>query len=214
MKKLYKTLIPVLFLTAASCNSATGQTQNGQNQQAEPSTISSGQTAEAVFAGGCFWCVEADFEKLPGVIEAISGYGGGHKKNPTYQEVVRETTGHYEVAKIIYDPTQLSYEQLLEHFWTSVDPTDGGGQFCDRGNSYRTAIFATEEQFDQAKASKQELQNSNRLTNPVVTPVLQAGVFYRAEEYHQDYYKKNPGHYNRYRTGCRRDARLKAIWGG
>jgi peptide-methionine (S)-S-oxide reductase len=170
--------------------------------------------ASAIFAGGCFWCVEADFEKLPGVKEAISGYAGGHVKNPTYKQVVRGGTGHYEVAKIIYDPSQVSYAELLEHFWTTVDPTDDGGQFCDRGQSYETAIFANPAQIDAARLSKQTLQNSGRLKDKVVTPIIAAGAFYPAENYHQDYYKKKPIRYKYYRNGCGRDKRIKQIWGG
>jgi len=169
--------------------------------------------AEAVFAGGCFWCVEADFEKLPGVIEAVSGYAGGHTKNPTYKQVTRNNTGHYEVAKIIYDPTKITYSELVEYFWTTVDPTDGGGQFCDRGQSYATAIFATPEQIETALTSKETLENSGRLKDKIVTPILPAATFYKAETYHQDYYKKNPIRYNYYRTGCRRDKRLRKLWG-
>jgi len=169
--------------------------------------------AEAVFAGGCFWCVEADFEKLPGVIEAVSGYAGGHTKNPTYKQVTRNNTGHYEVAKIIYDPTKITYSELVEYFWTTVDPTDGGGQFCDRGQSYATAIFATPEQIETALTSKETLENSGRLKDKIVTPILPAARFYKAETYHQDYYKKNPIRYNYYRTGCRRDKRLRKLWG-
>lgn len=170
-------------------------------------------TAEVIFAGGCFWCVEADFEKLPGVIEAVSGYTGGHTKNPTYKQVTRGVTGHYEAAKIIYDPMKISYEKLLEHFWTHVDPTDDGGQFCDRGHSYKTAIFANKEQMDIAGASKEALQKSGRLTKPVVTPILKAAAFYDAEEYHQDYYKKKPRRYKFYRNGCGRDKAIAKVWG-
>ncbi len=175
--------------------------------------MQSGNRAEAIFAGGCFWCVEADFEKLPGVIEAVSGYAGGHVKNPTYKQVVRGGTGHYEVAKIIYDPNKVSYGELLAYFWTTVDPTDAGGQFCDRGQSYATAIFANPAQIEIAHASKKALQDSGRLKKKVVTPVIAAGTFYKAETYHQDYYKKNPTRYKYYRNGCRRDKRLKQIWG-
>ncbi|HFB55410.1 MAG TPA: peptide-methionine (S)-S-oxide reductase, partial [Hellea balneolensis] len=144
---------------------------------------------------------------------AISGYAGGHVKNPSYQQVSHGGTGHYEVAKIIYNPTQVSYEELLEYFWTHVDPTDDGGQFCDRGHSYKTAIFANADQFAVAQKSKQMLQASGRLKNPVVTPVIKAPAFYEAERYHQDYYKKNPVRYKYYRTGCRRDSRIKKVWG-
>ena len=188
-----------------ACSAANSQ----ETQQAPIST----QTEEAVFAGGCFWCVEADFEKFPGVIEAVSGYAGGHTQNPTYKQVSRGNTGHYEVAKITYDPRRVSYSQLVEYFWTTVDPTDDGGQFCDRGHSYKTAVFANPAQLETANASKAALQTSMRLPSPVVTPVLPSVTFYPAEDYHQNYYKKNPRRYKFYRKGCRRDARLQQVWG-
>ncbi len=196
-----KTALSILAIIFTASGVANAQTNDKTAQ------------AEAVFAGGCFWCVEADFEKLPGVIEAVSGYAGGHTKNPTYKQVTRNNTGHYEVAKIIYDPAKISYDELLEYFWTTVDPTDGGGQFCDRGQSYATAIFATPKQMEAARASKTALQNSGRLKDKVVTPILPAARFYKAETYHQDYYKKNPIRYTYYRTGCRRDKRLRKLWG-
>ena len=199
--KLY--ILPVVM--AASCSAASGQDL--------PQTPQSAHTAEAIFAGGCFWCVEADFEKLSGVIEAVSGYTGGHTVNPTYKQVTRGGTGHYEAAKIIYDPAKISYSELLEHFWTHVDPTDAGGQFCDRGHSYKTAIFANEQQLTFANSSKAALQSSRRLSSSVVTPILPASQFYDAETYHQNYYKKNPVRYKYYRKGCRRDARIKQVWG-
>jgi peptide-methionine (S)-S-oxide reductase len=211
MKNIQKTfllgLLAGIAISFIACGTADSQESDQQKRMVNTK-------AEAVFAGGCFWCVEADFEKLPGVIEAISGYAGGHVKNPTYQQVVRGGTGHYEVAKIIYDPVQVSYAELLEHFWTTVDPTDDGGQFCDRGQSYETAIFANSAQIDSARLSKQILQSSGRLKEDVVTPILAAGPFYKAETYHQNYYKKNPIRYKYYRTSCRRDKRIKQIWGG
>ncbi len=205
MIKYFKTISCVTLLSLAACSAA-----NGQDLKQNTGQVS---TAEAVFAGGCFWCVEADFEKLPGVIEAISGYAGGHTKNPTYKQVGRGGTGHYEVVKIIYDPNKISYSELVEYFWIHVDPTDDGGQFCDRGHTYKTAIFANAEQIEIAKSSKDALQKSGRLTAPVVTPVFTSVTFYDAETYHQDYYKKNPIRYKYYRNGCRRDARLRQIWG-
>jgi len=212
MKNFQKTLLMGLLsglaVALVACGTADGQ-ESGQQQETVIKT-----RAEAVFAGGCFWCVEADFEKLTGVIEAISGYAGGHVKNPTYKQVVRGGTGHYEAAKIIYDPSVISYDELLEYFWTHVDPTDSGGQFCDRGQSYATAIFADPEQLELALSSKQVLQSSGRLKDDVVTPVIVAEPFYKAENYHQDYYKKNPVRYKFYRNGCRRDKRIKQIWGG
>ncbi|MBL4871030.1 MAG: peptide-methionine (S)-S-oxide reductase MsrA [Robiginitomaculum sp.] len=205
MTYFFKTSIPIILLGLSGCSAA-----NVQNLAADNPSL---QTKEAVFAGGCFWCVEADFEKLPGVIEAVSGYAGGRTLNPTYKQVGRGGTGHYEVAKIIYDPAKISYSQLVEYFWTHVDPTDAGGQFCDRGHTYKTAIFASPDQIEIAKASKTALQNSGRLRDAVVTPIFKSVPFYTAETYHQDYYKKNPIRYKYYRTGCRREARIKQVWG-
>ena len=198
----------IVALTA--CSAASSQEAKPISQ---PQPVQTGQTAKAVFAGGCFWCVEADFEKLPGVIEAVSGYTGGRTENPTYKKVTNGRTGHYEAAEIIYDPARISYSELVEHFWTTIDPTDDGGQFCDRGESYRPAIFADEDQFETATASLEKLKNSGRLKSPVRTPVLKAAKFYEAEDYHQDYYKKNPIRYKFYRNGCGRDNRIKQVWG-
>lgn len=170
--------------------------------------------AEAVFAGGCFWCVEHDFEELPGVIDAVSGYTGGTLENPRYEDVVTETTGHYEAVRVIYDPAVVSYNQLLDYFWRHVDPTDAGGQFCDRGPSYRTGIFVTQEQRAEAEASRAALQASGVLPAPVVTEILPLGAFWQAEDYHQEYSEKNPVRYSYYRTGCGRDARVRAVWRG
>ncbi len=215
MKNIQKTILAGLVMGMAIALVACGTAASQDNGQAgsQLNEAKSASRAEAVFAGGCFWCVEADFEKLPGVIEAISGYAGGHVVNPTYKQVVRGGTGHYEVAKIIYDPSKVSYAELLEHFWTTVDPTDDGGQFCDRGQAYATAIFASPMQIDAARASKKTLQASGRLKDKVVTPVIASGRFYVAETYHQDYYKKNPIRYKYYRNGCRRDKRIKQVWG-
>ncbi len=168
----------------------------------------------AIFAGGCFWCVESDFEMVPGVVDAVSGYTGGHLENPTYGDVVQETTGHLESVKITYDANKISYQQMLHLFWRSVDPTDGGGQFCDRGESYTTAVFALdEEQKKVAEASKAELEKSKVLDDPIVTQIRTAAKFYPAEDYHQDYYTKNPYRYKLYRFGCGRDKRVKSLWG-
>jgi peptide-methionine (S)-S-oxide reductase len=168
----------------------------------------------AIFAGGCFWCVESDFDKVPGVTGTVSGYTGGGTEDPTYRQVSAGGTGHREAVKITYDPKTVSYDKLLHVFWRSVDPTDGGGQFCDRGDSYATAIFATDaEQRAAAEASKKALMESGVLEAPIVTPVEAAGAFYPAEDYHQDYYKKNPIRYKIYRYGCGRDGRIKALWG-
>ena len=166
----------------------------------------------AIFAGGCFWCVESDFDHVPGVIETISGYTGGHLDNPTYQDVVTETTGHREAVKITYDPGKVSYEKLLSVFFRSVDPTDADGQFCDRGESYSTAIYTLDdEQKSQAEAASADA--GQKLGKRIATVIAPAAMFYPAEQYHQDYYLKNPVRYRLYRLGCRRDARIEALWG-
>ncbi|HUG21485.1 peptide-methionine (S)-S-oxide reductase MsrA [Piscinibacter sp.] len=171
-------------------------------------------TAKATFAGGCFWCVESDFDKLDGVISTTSGYTGGRLANPTYEQVSAELTGHAEAVEIVYDPRKLSYEQLLRHFWHNIDPTVNDRQFCDVGSSYRAAIFAHgPEQMRAALASRAALEKSKPFKAPIVTEVVQAGPFYAAEEYHQDYYRKNPLRYKFYRANCGRDARLKQLWG-
>ena len=172
------------------------------------------ELATATFAGGCFWCVESDFDTVPGVVETISGYTGGTVDNPTYKQVSEGGTGHREAVQIRYDPKQVSYERLLHIFWRSVDPTDGGGQFCDRGESYQTAIFAgNEEERHLAEASKEALERSMVLDAPVVTPIEVGGEFYPAEDYHQDYYEKNPFRYRYYRFACRRDSKVQQVWG-
>ncbi|MDM5201484.1 peptide-methionine (R)-S-oxide reductase MsrB [Fictibacillus enclensis] len=167
----------------------------------------------ATFAGGCFWCMVSPFEEQPGIISVVSGYTGGHTENPTYEEVCSDTTGHYEAVQITYDPDVFPYEKLLTLFWQQIDPTDPGGQFYDRGDSYRTAIFYhTEQQKELAEASKQELAESGRFQKPIVTPILPASTFYPAESYHQDYHKKNPAHYQRYRKGSGREDFIKQNW--
>ena len=168
------------------------------------------QTAIATFAGGCFWCVESDFDHVDGVLETVSGYTGGSSENPTYHD----HSGHREAVQITYDPEKVSYQRLLHVFWRSVDPTDKYGQFCDRGHSYSTAIYAnSEDHLTKAMASKAELEESGKVDSSIVTPVEKAGTFWPAEDYHQDYYKKNPYRYNFYRFSCGRDARLKEVWG-
>ena len=171
------------------------------------------ETATAIFGGGCFWCVESDFEKLPGVIEAESGYIGGHIENPTYEQVSAGTSGHVEVARIHYDPSKIRYAELLDYFWRHIDPTVKDRQFCDVGPQYRTAIFYnTDAEKTAAMASKAALENSGKFKK-IYTEISRAGTFYRAEEYHQDYYKKSPIRYKYYRAGCGRDRRLQDIWG-
>lgn len=182
------------------------------------------QADELVVAGGCFWCVESDFERVPGVSEVVSGYTGGSVDNPTYKQVTRGGTGHYEAARITYDPAKVSARQLYDMFFRSVDPTDAGGQFCDRGDSYRTAIFVSDPAEKQAaQAAKADAEKA--LGQKIVTPILDAKTFYPAEDYHQDYYKgdkrvltrfgpiKQSDAYKRYRDACGRDQRVKALWG-
>lgn len=208
MKTFYLLSASLLLM---GCTSADGQGATRSSPLSDAS--SSGQTDTMIVAGGCFWCVESDFEKLDGVIEAVSGYTGGTTSNPTYKEVTYKDTGHYEAAKITFDPSVISYEKLLDYYWTTIDPTDDEGQFCDKGDSYRTAIFARPDQIETAQASLDEIKQTKPFSEPIVTPVLNASTFYNAEDYHQDYYKKNPIRYKYYRTGCRRDARLKDLWG-
>ena len=169
-------------------------------------------TATAVFAGGCFWCTESDFEKLPGVVAAESGYTGGKDANPTYESVSAGHTGHTEAVRVTYDPAQVSYSQLVEYFWRTIDPTEKDRQFCDVGNQYRSGIYwGSDAERKVAEASLAALQKSGRFKQ-VYTEVKQATPFYVAEDYHQDYYKKNPVRYNYYRFSCGRDAQLKRVW--
>jgi len=175
---------------------------------------SPGQPGKATFAGGCFWCMTPPFEKLRGVREVISGYTGGTTINPRYEDVTSETTGHVEAVEIIYDPAIVSYQQLLDVFWKQIDPTDDGGQFVDRGPSYRSVIFYhDEEQRKLAEASKEQLSRSGRFNKPIATIIRPAGPFYRAEDYHQDYWKKNPVRYKFYRYRSGRDQYLEKVWG-
>jgi peptide-methionine (S)-S-oxide reductase len=168
----------------------------------------------ATFAGGCFWSMEAQFEGVPGVASVVSGYSGGHKANPTYEEVNEHTTGHLETVEVRYDPTKISYAALLERFWHGIDPTQSDGQFCDIGESYQTAVFAHgAEQMRQATASKVALDRSHVLKAPVVTRIVAAGPFWPAEGYHQDFARKNPERYHAYRVGCGKDRRLTELWG-
>jgi peptide-methionine (S)-S-oxide reductase len=179
-----------------------------------PSPSPAAGLAKATFAGGCFWCMEGPFDRIPGVVSTTSGYTGGTVKNPSYEQVSMGITGHLESVEVLYDPSKVSYPQLLDVYWHNVDPTDAGGQFCDRGNQYRTAIFVhDDEQARLAQQSKKDLEASGKLKKPIVTQIVVAGPFYPAEEYHQDYYKKNAFRYNYYRINCGRDARLKEMWG-
>ncbi len=169
---------------------------------------------KATFAGGCFWCMEHPFDELPGVVSVTSGYTGGHKKIPTYEEVSAGGTGHAESVQIVYDPAKVTYEELLNVFWHNIDPTTQDRQFCDTGHQYRSAIFYhNEKQHQLALQSKAHLEKTKTFKEPVVTEIVQATEFYPAEEYHQHYYKKNPIRYKFYRTRCGRDRRLKELWG-
>ncbi|HEV7500092.1 MAG TPA: peptide-methionine (S)-S-oxide reductase MsrA [Vicinamibacteria bacterium] len=170
--------------------------------------------AHATFAGGCFWCMEGPFDRVPGVVSTTSGYTGGSVKKPSYEQVSSGATGHAEAVDVVYDPAKVTYAQLLDVFWHNVDPLDGGGQFCDRGNQYRTAIFYhDDEQQRLAEQSKQALEASGKLKKKIVTQIVPAGEFYAAEDYHQDYYLRNPIRYKYYRFNCGRDDRLKDLWG-
>lgn len=186
--------------------------QTGNSQENAPAVVASQE--DAVFAGGCFWCTEADFDKVPGVLQTISGYTGGTISNPSYEDVTSGTSGHYESVRVIYDPSVVSYKQLVEYFWRTIDPYDARGQFCDKGSSYKTAIFVqTDEEREIAEATKAEIAAENDLPTPVATEILDQETFWPAEDYHQDFYKKNKQRYTFYRTRCGRDQRLEQIWG-
>ena len=177
-------------------------------------TAGATERGEALFAGGCFWCFEAAFEGQPGVKEVVSGYTGGSKKDPTYEEVSSGGTGHAESVRVVFDPTKTTYAKLLEVFWHNVDPLTANAQFCDHGTQYRSAIFYLDDaQKKAAEDSKQAIVAAKKFPSPIVTEIVKAGTFYPAEEYHQDFYKKNPIRYQTYRLGCGRDRRLKELWG-
>lgn len=170
-------------------------------------------TATAIFAGGCFWCMEKPFDELPGILSTTSGYTGGTKENPTYEEVSSGETGHAESVQVVYDPDEVSYEKLLDVYWHNVDPVDAGGQFCDRGSQYRTSIFySSEQQKTLAEQSKTALEASGQLPKPVQTKIVAASEFYPAEDYHQNYYQTNATWYHFYRFTCGRDQRLAKLW--
>ena len=192
-------LIPALFVAAALTGSSVAQT--------------GGATQRAIFAGGCFWSAEHDMEEVPGVISAVSGFTGGSVANPSYEQTTTGRTGHVEAVVVVFDPARISYGQLVRRFLHTIDPTDDGGQFCDRGPNYRTAIFAIGER--QRREALAAVAEANRqLGGRVVTPVRAASRFYGAETYHQDYARRNPERYAAYRRGCGRDARLRQVWGG
>jgi methionine-S-sulfoxide reductase len=197
-------LLVVTFSLLVSCRASLAG--EGTRQASPPAK---GQ-AVAVFAAGCFWCSESDFEHLDGVIAAVSGYAGGKEQNPTYEQVSSGTTSHTESVRVIYDPKKVTYEQLLRHFWRHVDPLSGDGQFCDRGQQYRPAIFvSTKEERQSAERTRREVEQ--KLKQKVAVEILDAGAFWEAEAYHQDFAQRNPGHYQRYRLGCGRDRRVAEI---
>jgi peptide-methionine (S)-S-oxide reductase len=180
---------------------------------ADTTAVKAGNTATALFAGGCFWCIEADFEKLPGVIEAQSGYTAGKKLNPTYEQVSAGGTGHTEAVRVTYDPARVSYARLVEFFWKHIDPSVKDKQFCDSGNQYRSGIYwQNEAERKLAESSRDALLSSGKF-KVIHTEIIAATTFYPAEEYHQDYYMKNPIRYAYYRNGCGRDARVQQLWG-
>ena len=209
MKNLLLLAVMLIFMIYG-CQRVSGEVQKAGNEVAKEDRM----LGVATFAGGCFWCTEADFEKLPGVVKAISGYTGGQKENPTYEEVSSGTTGHVEAVQVYYNPSKLTYEELLDYFWRHIDPTDSGGQFVDRGPQYRGVIFYhDEEQKRLAEKSKEALGKSGKFEKPIVTEILKFNKFYEAEEYHQDYYKKNPLRYKFYRYNSGRDQFLAKVWG-
>ena len=193
-------LAAALLLGTAACSSAS---------QSQPP---GGQRAAAVFAGGCFWCTEADFDKMPGVVSTVSGYTGGRVANPTYEQVSAGDTGHIEAVRVVYDPRRISYATLVDRFFRTVDPTDSGGSFCDRGHQYRSALFVANAA-ERRIAEAAKARAARRLGRPLAILILPAARFYPAEEYHQDYYRKNPTRYRFYRWNCGRDAVLERLWG-
>lgn len=198
--RVLRWLVPLAFLAGVS--------------GAVAQTAAPAKTEIAVFAGGCFWCVEEAFEKVPGVTAAVSGYIGGTVANPTYQQVSGGATGHAEAVQVTYDPGKVTYKQLVDWFWRNIDPLDAAGQFCDKGSEYRSAIFYSgDAQKKIAEDSKQALQASGRFKQPIATEITAAGSFYLAEDYHQDYYKKNANRYQFYKHGCGRVQRLEQVWG-
>jgi len=200
LSRVLRWLVPLAFLAGVS--------------GAVAQTAAPGKTETAIFAGGCFWCVEEAFEKVPGVTDVVSGFVGGKVANPSYEQVMQKNTGHAEAVQVTYDPGKVTYQQLVDWFWRNIDPLDAAGQFCDKGNPYRSGIFYRgDAQKKIAEGSKQALQSSGRFKQPIVTEITAAGPFYPAEDYHQDYHKKNEKRYQFYKFGCGRVQRLEQIWG-
>ncbi len=213
-----RTVCSILALMTAALTLAAGAfaaTAPSRKSPAKPAAKSAvARTEVAVFAMGCFWCGETQFEQQPGVLSVVSGYAGGPEKNPTYEEVSSGATGHYESIQVTFDPTKTSYEQMIDLFWHGIDPTQGNGQFCDHGRQYRSVVFyADEHQKLVAEASKAAIETSGVLKQPIVTEILPAGAFWPAESYHQDFWRKDPLRYRSYRLGCGRDLRLAQLWG-
>ncbi|HXO20791.1 MAG TPA: peptide-methionine (S)-S-oxide reductase MsrA [Thermoanaerobaculia bacterium] len=205
-------LVAGLLLAGSMLRADGAKARAAANSTAAPAPASG--LAVATFAGGCFWCMEHPFDELPGVVSVTSGYTGGQKKGPTYEEVSAGGTGHAESVQIVYDPKKIGYAKLLQVYWHNIDPTSPDRQFCDAGHQYRSAIFYhDEEQRRLAEESKQAIAQSGRLKAPIVTEIVAASTFYPAEDYHQHYYRKNPIRYRFYRTSCGRDARLEELWG-
>jgi peptide methionine sulfoxide reductase msrA/msrB len=211
MKKLYLVFAIIFLVSLLAGVSTHSKTNSGGNTVTNQSASN---IAKATFAGGCFWCMEPPFENLPGVSAVISGFIGGPEKNPSYEDVAHGRTGHVEAVQVQYDPDKISYDDLLEVFWRNVDPTDSGGQFVDRGHHYTTGIFFyNDEQKNIAEKSKEKVAESGRFKGSIVTPIVPAGDFYPAEEYHQDFYKKSTMHYKTYRMGSGRDRYIDKVWG-
>ncbi len=217
------TSLRATFVLAASAVVAVGVACTNSSPEAKPASQPAKAVAPvdvpdgmavATFAGGCFWCMEAPFDELDGVASTISGYTAGHVDNPTYKQVSAGVTGHTEAVQILFDPSKITYAKLLEVFWHNIDPTVKDRQFCDAGTQYRSGIyFHDDAQKAAAEASRKAIADAKTLPGPIVTELMAASRFYPAEEYHQDFYKKNPGHYQRYRRGCGRDRRLAELWG-
>ena len=201
-------------LTLSACGAADSGAAPAPSPEETAAKIADGELAKATFAGGCFWCMEPPFDKLDGVVSTISGYTAGEQKNPTYQQVSRGTTGHTEAVQIVFDPAKISYAELLDVFWRNIDPVAVDRQFCDGGSQYRTGVYTHDaEQLRLAQETKQALVDSKRFDKPIATEIQAATEFYPAEDYHQDYYLKNPVRYKGYRLGCGRDRRLQELWG-
>jgi peptide-methionine (S)-S-oxide reductase len=202
-------------ILAAAVTGCVGPPVGAEDENAKMDEAMSNENYQkATFAGGCFWCMEPPFDSVDGVISTTSGYIGGHKDDPTYEEVSAGGTGHTEAIEIVFDPAKVGYAELLEVFWRNIDPTTANRQFCDVGSQYRTGVFYhDEEQKKLAEQSRARIDDSGALPSAIVTEIVEAGPFYPAEDYHQDYYKKNPIRYKFYRNGCGRDDRLEQLWG-